>query len=220
MGCRAEPEIPVESRGRIAVGRRAPSRILVLVVPDFHFRNLAQFARTDDLHRLLVVLAAVLLRADLHDAMVLLGGLNHGAAFTDGVRQRLLNVHILAGLAGVDRGQGMPVLVGRHDHRLDVLDLEQFAVVMERLDLLAAGQFASCRRPRVVHVRDGNDAHARQLLEARQQVRAAPAAANQAYVDCVVGAGLRARARRKGLTARPSCGNRRRGSSAEKFSSR
>ena len=58
---------------------------------------------------------AAVLRAHLHDALVLAGRLDHLAAFPRIVAERLFHVHVLAGLAGPNRGQRVP-MVGRGDH--------------------------------------------------------------------------------------------------------
>jgi hypothetical protein len=40
----------------------------------------------------------------LHDTLVPVSGGEHGVAFIDGLGERLLNIHILPGLAGQDGG--------------------------------------------------------------------------------------------------------------------
>ena len=50
-------------------------------------------------------------------------------AFPDVVGHRLLDIHILAGLHGPDRGEGVPVIGGRDGHRVDVLVVEHAAHV-------------------------------------------------------------------------------------------
>ena len=73
--------------------------------------------------------AGALLRAGLHDPLVLAGRIDHRAAFGDHQRQRLLAIDVLAALAGGDRRQCVPV-VGRGDrHRVDVLAVQQLAIV-------------------------------------------------------------------------------------------
>jgi hypothetical protein len=67
------------------------------------------------------VLLAVLLGADLDDAVVLPGGLDRRAALADRRAQGFFHVHVLAGLAGVDRGKHVPVADRADDHRVNVL---------------------------------------------------------------------------------------------------
>ena len=45
-------------------------------------------------------------------------------------RQRLFGVDILAGLAGVNAGQHALKFAGGHDHRVDILAIEQLAIVL------------------------------------------------------------------------------------------
>ena len=86
----------------------------------------------DVAHRALEVRARALLGAHLHDAIVAAGGVDHQPAVADVVRDRLLDVDVLAGVAGVDAHDRVPVL-GRGDHdRVDVAVLEQPAVVGHR----------------------------------------------------------------------------------------
>jgi hypothetical protein len=101
------------------------------------------------------VLHAVLLGADLHDAVAFLRCLDKVLSFANGIAQRLLEVHILAGLAGRYGNRHVPVGLGGHDHRVDVLVFEQLAIVVIRRDLtptrflLASGDMVR------VHIADG-----------------------------------------------------------------
>ncbi len=56
--------------------------------------------------------------------------LDHGATLGDGDRQRLLDIHILAGLAGGDGLDGVPVVGRGDDERVDVRTVEQHAEVL------------------------------------------------------------------------------------------
>ena len=79
----------------------------------------------DVLDRLLDVRRAASLRAELDDAVVLARGLDHPPPFDDVVAGRLLDVDVLAGLAGQDGQQRVPV-VGRGDRDgVDRLVVEQ-----------------------------------------------------------------------------------------------
>ena len=82
--------------------------------------------------------AAARLRAELHDAAVLLGRGDHRLPFEDVVAVGLLDVDVLAGLAGVDRRQGVPV-VGRADDE----GIERF--VFQCLAKVLDGDRAACR---------------------------------------------------------------------------
>ena len=100
--------------------------------------DLAELARLQVLDRRGGVRCAAALGADLHDPAVLPRGLDHLAALPDAVAGRLLDVDVLAGLAGPDRAQGVPV-VGRGDHqRVDALVVEHAPEVLDGLGPLAA----------------------------------------------------------------------------------
>ena len=65
-----------------------------------------------------------------HDPVVLAGGLDHPPAFADVVADRLLDVDVLARLAGPDRGQGVPVVRRGDRDGVDVLVVEDLAEVL------------------------------------------------------------------------------------------
>src|SRR5207249_9623562 len=91
--------------------------------------DLADAAPVDVLDRLHHHRAAAVHGPDLDDPAVLAGGLDHLAAFPHGVRGGLLDVDVLAGLHRPDAGQGVPVVRGCDDHRVDVLVVEDAAQV-------------------------------------------------------------------------------------------
>ena len=84
----------------------------------------AETAIVDVLGCLLQALVGTVLRAGLHDPTILRRGLDDLAALPSTVRDGLLNVDILAGLAGPYRQQGMPVVRRRDDHGIHVLALQ------------------------------------------------------------------------------------------------
>ena len=103
--------------------------------------------------------AAAPLRADLHDAVVPPGRLDHAPAFDEVVRDRLLDVDVLARLAGPDGRQGVPV-VGRGDHQgVDIAILQDTAHVLldARLPLLVAGPTPALRHHVVIRIDNGDD---------------------------------------------------------------
>jgi len=143
-----------------------------------HFQNLAQFPGANEVAGVSRGRDRSLLRAGLADAAVPVCGLDHGPALAHGERQRLVAEHILAGLAGVDRLEGVPV-VGRGDHHgVHVLSVEQLAVVAARGPLLALG--------RCLHVADRHDLGVRG--EVGEDVLAAGAQADISDADPVIGA--------------------------------
>ena len=218
LGRRAQPEVPVEFRRRVGVGRSADARVLVDVVPHLHLPDSPQSARLHDLGRFAVSLQAVLLGADLHDAVVLLGGPDHRAAFADGGGQRLFDVDVLAGLTGVDRGQGLPVAVGGHHYRVDILVIQQLAIVAVSGHLLATDPLAHTCHPLGVDVADRREASPGPRQKWVDQLRATHAAADQAEVHRLAGSGLRTCTVRQERRARPTAGCRGRGSAQESSS--
>ena len=101
--------------------------------PGADERHLAEFAGADELGGALEVRSAAPLRADLHDAIVLAGGLDHAAALDEIVRDGLLDVDMLAGLTGPDGGQGVPVVRRGDADGVDVAVLEDAAEVFDDL---------------------------------------------------------------------------------------
>ena len=134
--------------------------------------------------------AAALLGAVLDDPFVLARRLDALAAFEHVVAARLLDVHVLARLAGPDRDQRMPVVAGGHRDRVQVLVLQRLADVLEALGLRAAlvldlldavGEQAAVRIDQV------RDLDAGDLQELADVVAAAAADAGHAEADRVVG---------------------------------
>ena len=88
------------------------------------------------------------LRAGLDDAVVFARRLDHLAAFPDVVRDRLLDVDVLARLAGPDDDQRMPVVRRGDGDGVDVLVFEQLAdigVGLHRLAFVGEPLRAACR---------------------------------------------------------------------------
>ena len=69
--------------------------------------------------------AGALLRADLHDALVPPGDLDHPPPFARKQRQRFLDVDILARGACHHGHQRVPVVGRRNDHRVDLAVIEK-----------------------------------------------------------------------------------------------
>ena len=69
----------------------------------------------DEVSSFLAIGCRAAVDAHLDDAFGAAGGLDHAPAFVDGQRERFPHIHILAGVAGVDRHQGVP-MVGGGDH--------------------------------------------------------------------------------------------------------
>ena len=167
---RAEPETVIDARGhrpvRLVADRRpVPADIRPRV------RHLAELAGLDELVGALVNRAASPLRADLDDAVVLAGRLDHLAAFDQVVRDRLLDVNVLAGLAGPDGTEGVPVVGGGDHDRGHGRVFEHSADVLLGLRLLLAGVAGGLHRRRddvLVRVDDVRDLDVVELGEAAE----------------------------------------------------
>ena len=128
---------------------------------------------------------AAALRADLHDALVLAGGGQHGLALGHVDADRLLHVDVGPGLDGGDHRQGVPV-VGRGDQDdVEVLLLEHLAVVGVGARLLLRGlpagdHVGGLGQHLLVDVAQRDDLDRRDLDEPEQVALAVPAAADQA----------------------------------------
>src|SRR5262249_30091259 len=111
LGSGAEPEIIVHALGNLFV---LPAAYAGTIAgdPGAGERNLAELAGADELDRAGERSAAATLRAHLDDALVPPRRLDHAPAFDQVVRDRLLDIDVLAGLTGPDCSQGVPV-VGR-----------------------------------------------------------------------------------------------------------
>jgi hypothetical protein len=89
----------------------------------------AEVALLDQAARGLIVGSAALLGADLHDALVAPGGVDHPAAFADEQRHRLLDKDVLARGARHDGHQRVPVVGAGDADGIDVFVVEQAAEV-------------------------------------------------------------------------------------------
>ena len=83
------------------------------------------------------VIPAALLRADLHhEVRVPVVGVEHHVDARDVVRNRLLDVDVLAGGQCVHRDLGVREVGRADEHRVDVVAVEHTTIVADDLDLL------------------------------------------------------------------------------------
>ena len=99
---------------------------------------------------------APLLSADLNDSACLFDYLAQLFAFVDGQRERFFGVDILAGPAGGNTDGRVPVVGSAIDDDIDVIPLEQFAVVGVQIGPIVKSRFGPFGLS-AVHVADGND---------------------------------------------------------------
>jgi hypothetical protein len=112
-------------------------RRLVLDVKRASRRDLPDPAAADEFHHLLADRRRPPLRADLRHALMMPRRVHHRPAFRDRQRQRLLDVNVLPRLAGVDHLKRVPMVGCVDDDRIDVLAIEQPAVVGVSFDAAA-----------------------------------------------------------------------------------
>ena len=124
-----EPPVVVDALGRLAVGHVGHRGQPVHVGPRAHAADAPERPAVHELDGLGPVRPAALPLPALHDPAVVAGGGGHDLALVDRVGQRLLDVDVLAGGAGVDQLQAVPVVGGADDHRVEVVVLEQGPVV-------------------------------------------------------------------------------------------
>ena len=94
------------------------ARAVGVVVPrHVDLDHLADAAPLNDLAGLGDVRHAPLLRADLHDALVIVLRRDDGRPFAQVVRQRLLDIDVLPGRTRIDGHRHVPVIRRRDDAR-------------------------------------------------------------------------------------------------------
>ena len=143
--------------------------------------DLAQRAGLDHLHHAPVRGEIVVyVVPHLGDALVLQRRGDHGAAFADGVRQRLLHEHVLARLAGLDGGQRVPVVRRGHHHGVEIFALQQLSEVVVRIGFVALRLFHRRHggiEMLLVEIADGRRDHvglSHELIEARCPLASQP----------------------------------------------
>ena len=126
-----EPHVPIQPGGNRLLGKgRGGAGGGPRIIDRTHFQQLAQAAAANQLAADAVDGHRLLLRPDLQNAAVSADRVDQGPALLDVERQRFLGIDVLAGLASVDAGQHALKLARRHDHRVDVLAVEQLAIVL------------------------------------------------------------------------------------------
>jgi hypothetical protein len=126
-----------------------------------------------------------LLGAGLNDALVFASRFGNGAALADVMRERLLNVHVLAGFACENGGAGVPVIGGRDQHRIDIAQFEKLAEVLKRAGI---GTSPLARRlgEGLVDIGGGDELRARSLAHVARNVAPASSASDQADSYAVI----------------------------------
>ena len=118
--------------------------------------------------------------------LLMRAALTIGGPFLDCPRQRLLHVHVLAGVESVDGDDGMPVIRHADEDGIEFFDLEQLAVIAEGFGV--GRVFFRQVDLRRVDVAQGRDIHVAGLDEVPHVACAARAAAHDAELDAFIGA--------------------------------
>jgi hypothetical protein len=98
-------------------------------------RDVPEHAAIEQLLGFHEVVPAALMGADLDDLLAFLVGIEHRVDACDGVRRGLLDVNVLAGGDGVHHLLAVPMIRRRDQDRVDVLALEDAAVVADDIEL-------------------------------------------------------------------------------------
>ena len=170
-GGRAEPQVPVEVLGRVARGGQVAWFAKLPVAPRADFLQLADSAVPDEFPHAIEILVFMALGADLGGELGLvleIVGADH-AGFLHAVGQRLFAVDMLAAIHRPVGDEGVRMIGGAADHRLDVLLVEALPPVHV---LLGAGELLR-RKGQVllVHVAEGDDVFFGEAVEERGVVK-------------------------------------------------
>jgi len=111
--------------------------------------RLHQFASPDDVRH------APLLHADLHDPRMLGERIEDDFIFRHVVRERLLDIDILAGRHGRHGDRDMPVIGRRDQDRVNVLVIEQTAIIAVD-SRLGIGELARLVQVRLIDIAQGS----------------------------------------------------------------
>ena len=139
----------------------------------------------DDLVRLLELRHAPLLHADLHDPAMPVLRLDRRRTLGEVVRQRLLDVDVLARGARVDEDRHVPVVRSPDHDGVDIAPLEHIAIV-DGDEGLRVRQFLPLLAAVFPHVADGAQADPRHACKHLHEHPAAPAGSDAADVQSVV----------------------------------
>ena len=135
------------------------------------------------------VIPAALLRADLDDLLALLVGVEHRVDARNVVRGGLLDVDVLARRQRVDHLLRVPVIRRGDQDRIDVLAIEDPAVIADHVELEGLPRR---RHPRVelrlVHLGGGDPLDVRLPRKGVEHAAPAVAAADDRHPDAIVGA--------------------------------
>ena len=176
------------SAGGSCVGLLADAvRRVIRIVPHANELDRSDVAALDHLGDLHEVRRRAVLRTDLHDAIVLARRVHHHAAFANGQRDGLLDVHVLAGLTRQHRGDRVPVIRRRDMDCIHILQIEQLSenpgeTSRRGRPIREPVRHSSCKRRRPPYRRRS------ELRGSARNIAAASTASDQTDVHAIVGA--------------------------------
>ena len=132
---RAAPQVVIHFRRDGRRPRHLADAAARLVTEPAQAHYLPQVPRTDPFERFPDARVRPVLRPALHDPIVFPRRLHRLAAHPDIVRDRLLNVHVLARLAAPDHDERVPVVRRRRHHAVHVLVVEHPPHILVRRHL-------------------------------------------------------------------------------------
>ena len=182
----AEIEVPVDSRRRTGIGR-APDAVRVFV-SDARGAcdcDVSDCTGPDEVGCLLAVARRPAMDARLHDSIGPPGGFDHATAFVNCQRKWLLDVHVLARVAGVDHHQGVPMVGRCDDDGIDIGPRNQVSVISDEGGR-RPGDLGGVFHVVAADVADGDDLLVGVLLGGSQKRRAAVADSDEAESHSVV----------------------------------
>ena len=183
--------------GRNGIDPGAAGRIAIPVSVDGE--DFAELAGIVNLFGLGVEHGTDALAADGDHAIVLVRGLHHGESVFDGVRHGLLAVDVFAGGAGIFEDVAMLVVHGGDEDGVDILAIEDGAIVAGGGDVGILDGFPRGGVAAVVEVADGDALNAGNLERSFEMFASANAGADGGEANGVAGSD---RARRSGQHVR------------------
>ena len=186
---RPQPKIPVQLGRANAVGLVAADRIGI--VPALDAAHLADHAVAEIGRRGMAVGGRAALRADLYGDLVFLGRRDHRLSLVDGAARRLLHVDMLAPFRRVHHLHGVPVIGRGHHDAVDVLAIEDIAIIAIHVDV-RAGRFRGVGESVLIDVANRGNVHlvaVGSTLHVTQVIAAHAAHADMAEGEPLVGPG-------------------------------
>jgi hypothetical protein len=129
------------------------------------------------------------LRPDLHNPLAFTHCVNELFCFLVGVAHGLFEVYVLTFVHGRERDLGVPVVGSRHNHSVNIRPRDQLTIIGKGLRFMILGIDAASLG---VHIANRDNLAGVVVLrrifgEGFADIRAAPAASDEADIDTVVG---------------------------------